>query len=91
MKRSKPLSDADGEVRELTLEDMKEMVPLSGLPASLQAKIKKMGRPISESKKRAVSIRLDPDVLDAVKATGDGWQTRINDVLRSQFIKRSHK
>jgi uncharacterized protein (DUF4415 family) len=32
--------------------------------------------------KRAVSMRLDADVLDAYKATGDGWQSRINDDLR---------
>ncbi len=32
--------------------------------------------------KRAVSMRLDADVLDAYKATGTGWQSRINDDLR---------
>ena len=32
--------------------------------------------------KRAVSIRLDRDVLDRWKATGRGWQGRINAVLR---------
>jgi uncharacterized protein (DUF4415 family) len=28
-------------------------------------------------------MRIDPDVLDAFKATGPGWQTRINDALKS--------
>ncbi|MBN9072530.1 MAG: BrnA antitoxin family protein [Rhizobiales bacterium] len=32
--------------------------------------------------KSAVSIRLDPDVLDFFKAGGKGYQTRINAVLR---------
>ena len=32
--------------------------------------------------KQAVSIRLDADVLKAYKATGAGWQSRINDDLR---------
>ncbi|MFN0115370.1 MAG: BrnA antitoxin family protein [Paracoccaceae bacterium] len=33
--------------------------------------------------KSAVSIRLDPEVLDFFKAGGKGYQTRINAVLRS--------
>lgn len=32
--------------------------------------------------KHAVSIRLDKDVIDFFKATGKGYQTRINQVLR---------
>ncbi|MEH3147429.1 MAG: BrnA antitoxin family protein [Methylobacterium frigidaeris] len=28
-----------------------------------------------------LSLRLDPDVVEAFKATGPGWQTRINEVL----------
>jgi len=32
--------------------------------------------------KKAVSVRLDADVLDAYKATGVGWQSRINSDLR---------
>jgi uncharacterized protein (DUF4415 family) len=31
------------------------------------------------------AIRLDADLLDAFKATGKGWQTRVNAALR-QFI-----
>ncbi|WP_306753562.1 BrnA antitoxin family protein [Paracoccus actinidiae] len=33
--------------------------------------------------KKAVSIRLDPDVLDFFKSQGKGYQTRINAVLRA--------
>ena len=40
------------------------------------------GRPKAANPKVAVSIRLDRDVLDRFKATGPGWQTRINDALR---------
>ena len=87
MKTAKPLTDARGEVRELTKEEMTEMVPFSGLPKSLQAKLKKIGRPVAENKKQAVSIRLDPDVLEALRATGEGWQTRVNDVLRTKFVR----
>jgi|SRR6516225_7073676 uncharacterized protein (DUF4415 family) len=32
--------------------------------------------------KRPVTLRIDRDVLASYKATGPGWQTRINEVLR---------
>ncbi|MCW5688531.1 MAG: BrnA antitoxin family protein [Pseudolabrys sp.] len=40
------------------------------------------GRPPLPSPKQAVKLRLDADVLEAYRATGDGWQTRINADLR---------
>lgn len=40
------------------------------------------GRPKSGVTKVSTTIRLDPDVLASFKATGPGWQTRINDALR---------
>ncbi len=33
-------------------------------------------------RKKAISIRLDPDIIDFFQATGKGYQTRINAVLR---------
>lgn len=35
--------------------------------------------------KQAVSIRLSPDVLAAFRATGKGWQTRIDEALRQHL------
>ncbi len=32
--------------------------------------------------KEAINIRLSPDVLGAFRATGDGWQTRVDGALR---------
>jgi uncharacterized protein (DUF4415 family) len=32
--------------------------------------------------KRQVTLRLDPDVIEKFRATGAGWQSRINDALR---------
>jgi uncharacterized protein (DUF4415 family) len=39
------------------------------------------GRPASDVKRPTLNMRVDADVLDAFKATGPGWQTRINAVL----------
>lgn len=40
------------------------------------------GRPRSEAPKVAINIRLSPDVLERFKASGPGWQTRIDTALR---------
>ena len=39
------------------------------------------GRPVG-SHKTATTIRLDDEVLEAFKATGRGWQTRVNAALK---------
>ena len=39
------------------------------------------GRPASPVKRPTLNMRIDADVLEAFKATGPGWQTRINAVL----------
>ena len=40
------------------------------------------GRPPSETRKELISIRLDPEVLDRLRASGPGWQSRVNGFLR---------
>ena len=40
------------------------------------------GRPLSPNPKQQVTLRLDPDVLEKFRATGKGWQSRINAELR---------
>lgn len=40
------------------------------------------GRPPSSARKETVNIRLSPDVLAHFRASGPGWQTRIDEALR---------
>lgn len=40
------------------------------------------GRPPIENPKQAIKLRLSPDVLNYFRATGKGWQTRIDETLR---------
>ncbi len=47
----------------------------------LAGTIRRRGKQKAPTKK-AVSVRLDADVLDAYKSTGAGWQSRINSDLR---------
>ena len=53
---------------------------------------KARGRPVGTRKddtKQAVTVRYSPDVLDAFKATGPGWQSRMNDALREWLGQRA--
>lgn len=50
------------------------------------AVVRRRGRPVgsvSDTRKEAVKLRLDVNVLAALRNSGDGWQTRINDTLRA--------
>ena len=49
------------------------------------AQLKARGRPKASVTKEPVKIRLDADVLAALRASGEGWQTRINDTLRASL------
>jgi uncharacterized protein (DUF4415 family) len=43
---------------------------------------KKTGRPRTATPKIFTGIRLDAEVLEAFRATGRGWQTRMNNALK---------
>ena len=60
---------ADPDTCELTSAEFAELRPLRGRP--------RVARP-----KAAMTMRVDADVLDALKASGPGWQTRVNDLLK---------
>ena len=47
--------------------------------------LKPRGRPKAAVTKEPVKLRLDADVLAALRASGEGWQTRINDSLRASL------
>ena len=48
-------------------------------------KLVRRGRPKATVTKTAVKLRLDADVLAALRDSGDGWQTRINEMLRASL------
>ena len=69
------------EIPELTDEMMARAVPGDGLELLKRGR----GRPKSEAPKRQVTLRLDGDVIAAMRASGPGWQARANAVLRERF------
>jgi uncharacterized protein (DUF4415 family) len=47
------------------------------------------GRPLGSCKKVQVTLHIDSDVVDKFKASGSGWQTRINEMLKSWLQRHS--
>jgi uncharacterized protein (DUF4415 family) len=94
MNARKPLIDDDGEVRELTAEDMALFKPAAEvLPPALYAGLLEMnrqaklrGRPKTAAPKQRVTIRLSPEVVEAFRISGKGWQGRIDHALR-EWVK----
>ena len=80
----KPVIDSDGEIDDLSKIDRNKMKPFVALPLSLQTKLK--GRPKAAVTKERISIRLSPDVVQTFRATGEGWQTRIDAALKEWLI-----
>ena len=66
---------ADPDASLLTKAQLKAMVPMHTL----------RGRPKLENKKLLVSVRYSPEVLDYFRATGAGWQARMDGVLRQHI------
>jgi uncharacterized protein (DUF4415 family) len=68
---------------EWTEEDFKLARPFAEVFPELAASIaRSRGRPSLESPKKQVTLRLDADLIARYKASGKGWQSRINDDLR---------
>src|SRR6266850_6330167 len=70
-------SKADPDAQPLTPKQLKSMVPVRAL----------RGLPKSENRKLLVSVRYSPEVIAYFKSTGEGWQSRMDSVLR-QYVAR---
>jgi uncharacterized protein (DUF4415 family) len=70
-----------------TDEELKQFRPFAEVFPDLAESIRRgRGRPKSDAPKVQVSLRLDPDVLEKFRATGPGWQSRINAALREAKV-----
>ena len=62
----------DPDAQPLTPKQLKAMVPIRAL----------RGRPKSENKKLLLSVRYSREVVAYFKSTGEGWQSRMDGVLK---------
>ena len=70
---------ADPDAQPLTDEQLRAMVPMRAV----------RGRPKSSSKKKLLSMRYSPEVVEYFKSTGEGWQARMDQVLREYVARHS--
>lgn len=68
---------SDPDAQPLTSKQLKAMVPMRAL----------RGRPKSQNRKLLISVRYSPDVVAYFKSTGEGWQARMDGVLK-QYVQR---
>ena len=71
---------ADTDSREWTDHDFSTATAFAHLPEAMKQKLR--GRPKALVTKERISIRLSNEVLEQFRATGDGWQTRIDLALK---------
>lgn len=55
-----------------------------------QVLLRKRGRPAGSGKKEQITVRFDTEVINAFRASGDGWQVRMNEALR-EWLKSHGK
>ena len=92
----RPLADKHGEIRELTAEDMHLFRPIAevgaGMVEAMEAFRRKLGRPKAEAPKVHIGFRLASDVVASIKASGRGYNARVERALREagfgETIKR---
>jgi uncharacterized protein (DUF4415 family) len=70
---------ADPDAQPLTDEQLQAMVPMRAV----------RGRPKSASTKQLLSVRYSPEVVEFFKSTGEGWQARMDSVLRDYVARHS--
>lgn len=89
MSKRTSMIDDTGEVRELTAADLRHFKPAEqALSPRLYADLRALNRRAGvrgaqkAPTKVLTTIRLSPDVMEAFRATGPGWQTRMDAALR---------
>ncbi|MFZ2726627.1 MAG: BrnA antitoxin family protein [Methylococcaceae bacterium] len=89
-----PLTNEDGEVRELTADDFKQFRPATEVLYELFSPeiatellaSEKNNSPYADDASVFTPIKLDAEVLNYFKSTGTDWQNHINDALK-QWLK----
>jgi len=80
---------ADPDNPELTDADFRDMRPARDVMPEFVAEYERRTRgPQKRPTKTLVSLRLDPEVVDALRASGRGWQVRAGEILRRAVLAK---
>jgi uncharacterized protein (DUF4415 family) len=77
-----PTPAEDAAIHAAAISDQ-DAVPFTDTEWEQVKPLVRRGRPLGSGTKTQVTLRLDVDVVEKFRASGDGWQTRINDALKS--------
>ena len=77
--KSVAAAKADPDAKPMTKAQLDSLVPIRAV----------RGRPKSESKKLLLSVRYSVEVVEYFRATGEGWQGRMDSVLRQYVNKQA--
>lgn len=90
------IAEAPGEDRALTPEEEARwndavVIHEGGYPALKDAweERRRTRGPQKAPKKVPTTIRFDADVLEGLRATGKGWQTRVNNAMREWLARKN--
>ena len=72
---------SDPDAQPFTPAQLNSMIPLKAL----------RGRPKSEKTKQLLSVRYSREVVEYFKSTGDGWQSRMDDVLLKYVAQHTRR
>ena len=81
-----PTPEEDAAITAAALADPDAM-PFTDAEWAQVKPLVRRGRPLGSGTKVQVTLRLDVDVVERLKSTGAGWQTRANNALRN-WVKR---
>lgn len=60
-------------------------------PEVMTKMVRRRGRPHVANPKEPATLRLDGDLLQGLRESGSGWQTRVNEVLRQAWERGEFK
>ncbi|EBB5683215.1 BrnA antitoxin family protein [Salmonella enterica subsp. enterica serovar Newport] len=88
-----PSDEEDAKIRKAAKSDPDTMLledeNIKLFPYNQLKTLRRKGRPVTDCPKVSVNIRYSPEVVDAFRATGSGWQTRMNAALKDWL--KQHK
>ncbi|AHG65294.1 hypothetical protein MIM_c32300 [Advenella mimigardefordensis DPN7] len=77
-----PMQEEDEAIERGIDQDPDTFDPRDGFEHLKPVKLNLRGRPVGSGQKTQLTVRLDNDIISSFKATGSGWQTRLNDALK---------
>lgn len=84
-----PTAEEDASIREAAKGDP-DAQPLSKAQLAAMVPMRALrGRPKSENRKLLLSVRYSPEVVAYFRATGKGWQARMDSVLKDYVARHS--